>query len=130
MVAGCGKSGSRFANVAPTIKITSFEGWDDSYIAAGYDTTATYSFQQRIYWHASDPDGIIAGYAFRILDDNGNPIATPGYQYIDTPQSLLPPVCLPWEWLGDSLSAWGGSIYTLERYCSQKYHLDIPKSMP
>lgn len=95
MVAGCGKSGSRFANVAPTIKITSFEGWDDSYVDAGYDTTATYSFQQRIYWHATDPDGIIAGYAFRILDDNGNPVATPGYQYIDTSAALTPASLLP-----------------------------------
>ncbi len=95
LVSGCGKSGSRFANLAPTIKITSFEGWDDSYVAAGYDTTTTYSFQQRIYWNATDPDGIIAGYAFRILDDNGNPVATPGYQYIDSAAQLTPDNLLP-----------------------------------
>jgi len=94
MVAGCGKSGNRFANYAPTIKITSFEGWDSTYVSAGYDTTLTYTFQQRIYWNATDPDGVIAGYAFRVLDDNNMPVATPGYHYIDTlgeltPQSLL-----------------------------------------
>ncbi len=94
MVTGCGKSGNRFANIAPTIKITSFEGWDSTYVSAEYDTTLTYTFQQRIYWHATDPDGIIAGYAFRILDDNNMPVATPGYHHIDsagelTPQNLL-----------------------------------------
>jgi len=77
MVAGCGKSGNRFANYAPTIKITSFEGWDSTYVSAGYDTTLTYTFQQRIYWNATDPDGVIAGYAFRVLDDNNMPVATP-----------------------------------------------------
>lgn len=95
LVSGCGKSGSRFANLPPTIKITSFEGWDNSYVDAGYDTTATYSFQQRIYWNATDPDGVIAGFAFRILDKNGNPVATPGYHYIDTAAELTPSNLLP-----------------------------------
>lgn len=95
VLSGCGKSGTRFGNQAPEIKITSFEGWDDSYVTNGYDTNITYSFQQRIYWHAWDKDGNIAGYAFRILDENGDPIATPGYEVIATaadnliPQNLL-----------------------------------------
>lgn len=90
VIAGCGKSGNRFANVAPSITITSFEGWDSTYVAANYDTTTTYTFQQSIYWHATDPDGIIAGYAFRILDDNNQPVATPGFQYIDNAGDLTP----------------------------------------
>ena len=90
ILAGCGKSGNRFANTPPTIKITSFEGWDTSYVVAGYDTTTTYTFQQRIYWHATDPDGVIAGYAFRVLDEFNNPVPTPGYNYIDTMAELTP----------------------------------------
>lgn len=95
LVSGCGKSGNRFANQPPTIKITSYEGWDSTYVTAGYDTTLVYSFQQRIYWHATDPDGIITGYAFRILDENNNPIPTPGYDYIDTTGELTPDNLLP-----------------------------------
>jgi len=95
IVTGCGKSGTRFGNIAPEIQITSFEGWDSTYVAAGYDTTLVYSFHQRIYWHAWDKDGIVTGYAFRVLDDNGVPIATPGYESIASagdnliPQNLL-----------------------------------------
>ncbi|MDY0151809.1 MAG: hypothetical protein RBS43_06005 [Candidatus Cloacimonas sp.] len=90
VVTGCGKSGNRFTNVAPTIAITSFEGWDNSYVAADYDTTLIYAFQQRIYWQAYDPDGVIAGYAFRILDEAGNPVASPGYHHIDNTGELTP----------------------------------------
>jgi len=90
LISGCGKSGNRFANQPPTIQITSFEGWDTTYVNAGYDTTMVYSFQQRIYWHATDPDGVITGYAFRILDENNNPVPTPGYEYIDLTGELTP----------------------------------------
>ena len=90
LISGCGKSGNRFANQPPTIQITSFEGWDTTYVSAGYDTTLIYCFQQRIYWHATDPDGVITGYAFRILDENNNPIPTPGYEYLDLTGELTP----------------------------------------
>jgi len=83
VVSGCGKSGNRFDNELPSISITSFEGWTPENIPANIDTlTHEYDFQQRIYWHATDPDGIITGYAFRILDENREPIASPGYQFI------------------------------------------------
>jgi len=86
---GCGKSGNRFANVLPTIEITSYEGWTDASVPANVDTlTHSYTFQQRIYWHATDTDGIITGYAFRVLDENRNPIASPGYQYISLDDGL------------------------------------------
>ncbi|HNX37401.1 MAG TPA: hypothetical protein PKI15_03490 [Candidatus Cloacimonadota bacterium] len=87
LVTGCGKSGTRFDNLAPTIKITSYEGFDDS---ATYTSQDTLSFQQKIYWHATDPDGVIAGFAYRILDASGNPIGTPGNQYIDTDGTITP----------------------------------------
>ncbi|MFO7659918.1 MAG: hypothetical protein R6V77_03305 [Candidatus Cloacimonadaceae bacterium] len=89
---GCGKQGTRFGNIAPTIQITSYEGWDP---ANPYtDSTAVTLFQQRIYWHASDQDGVVAGYAYRILDENGNPMSTAGNAFIDsmgtdTPQEVI-----------------------------------------
>lgn len=84
---GCGKSGTRFANVAPTIRITSYEGFDDSETYSSQDTLL---FQQRIYWNATDPDGTIAGFAYRVLDAAGNPISSPGNQYIDTDGTITP----------------------------------------
>lgn len=95
VISGCGKSGNRFGNIAPTISITSYEGWTYDSVPANIDTTNhVYSFQQRIFWHATDPDGIIAGYAFRILDENRNPIPSPGYQYISQGDGLTPPELL------------------------------------
>ena len=92
VVTGCGKSGNRFANELPSISITSFEGWSNDNIPANVDTTShEYLFQQKIFWHATDPDGVITGYAFRILDENQDPIAVPGYKYIaDAASGLIP----------------------------------------
>lgn len=90
---GCGKSGTKFPNQAPDITITSFEGFDDSALLAPYANTE-FLFQQKIFWNATDPDGVIAGFAYRVIDQNGNPIATPGNHYVDmngdvTPQKVL-----------------------------------------
>jgi hypothetical protein len=89
VLGGCGKFGSKFANQSPTIRITSYEGYDDSALLAPYANTE-FLFQQKIYWHATDPDGIITGYAYRVKDQNGNPIATPGNDFIDMDGSLTP----------------------------------------
>jgi len=86
IITGCGKSGSRFANLPPTIRITSFEGFDDS----GYTVIDTLIYQQQVYWHAHDPDGVIDGFAYRILNENGDPITTPGNYTIDADGSLTP----------------------------------------
>ncbi|HPV15651.1 MAG TPA: hypothetical protein PL126_08400, partial [Candidatus Cloacimonadota bacterium] len=86
---GCGKSGTKRANIAPTITITSYEGFDDSALLAPYANT-TFSFQQKIYWNATDPDGVIAGFAYRVLDANDNPIATPGNDFIDATGAITP----------------------------------------
>jgi hypothetical protein len=43
-ITGCGKSGTRFNNTAPTIKITSYEGFDDS---ATYSSQDTLIFNKR-----------------------------------------------------------------------------------
>jgi hypothetical protein len=89
---GCGKQGSRFENIAPTIDITSYEGYnpDNPYT----DSTEVTLFQQRIFWHASDPDGVIAGYAYRIINDEGNPISTAGNAFIDSLGDYTPDVVL------------------------------------
>jgi len=86
ILTGCGKSGSRFANQLPTIRITSYEGLDDS----GYTLNDTLIYQQRIYWHANDPDGVIVGFAYRVLNENNNPIPTPGNYTIDTDGAVTP----------------------------------------
>jgi len=114
-ISGCGKSGSKFANLAPTIKITSYEGVDtiNQFVvdengnqvldengnpipnpfymsATDLEASTPILFQQRVYWHASDSDGTIDGYAYRILDDQGDPIATPGNKYFDDMGAYTP----------------------------------------
>lgn len=99
-LAGCGKSGVMKANLPPSIEITSYEGFDDSDLLSPYVNTE-FVFQQKIYWHATDPDGVIAGFAYRILDQSNNPIATPGNHFIDlsgdiTPQNVIDKYGLGW----------------------------------
>ncbi|NLK49676.1 MAG: DUF748 domain-containing protein [Candidatus Cloacimonetes bacterium] len=93
MIAGCGKSGSLKANQAPTITITSYEGYDDSDLLKPYEDSL-FVFQQKIYWHATDPDGVISGFAYRVLDEAGNPIATPGNQFVDMAGDITPKAVL------------------------------------
>lgn len=95
IVFGCGRQGSRFANATPTIQITSYEGYDP---ANPYtDSTEVTLFQQKIFWHAEDTDGVIAGFAYRVLDNNiteqypnGTPISTPGNKFIDSTGEVTP----------------------------------------
>jgi len=78
MISACGRKGELSLNALPEIEITSYEG----------DTTSVdldvISFQQKIYWSGYDPDGVVEGYAFRIVDENEVPIATPWNDVIDT----------------------------------------------
>lgn len=78
---GCGKQGSRFGNKAPTISITSYEGYDPS--VPFTDSTEVTLFQQKIFWHAIDTDGVVNEYAYRILNDNDEPIRTAGNTFLD-----------------------------------------------
>jgi len=89
LAGGCGKSGTKRANIAPTITITSYEGFDDSDLLQPFANTI-FSFQQKIYWSATDPDGVITGFAYRVLDENDNPIATPGNDFIDAAGAITP----------------------------------------
>lgn len=76
----CGVDGDYNDNKKPTISITSWEGVEE---AAALDTLESLVFQQRVYWNANDQDGTIAGIAYRILDENGDAIPTPGNSVID-----------------------------------------------
>lgn len=93
LLSGCGKSGNKFANQPPTISITSYEGYDDSELLSHY-ADSLFSFQQKIFWNATDPDGVITGFAYRVKNQDGEPLPTPGNQYIDingdiTPQNVI-----------------------------------------
>lgn len=93
VLTGCGKFGEKFENKEPDIAITSYEGFDDSELLAPFADTE-FIFQQRIFWNAWDEDGLITGFAYRVKDQNGNPIATPGNHYVDmtgdvTPQNVI-----------------------------------------
>jgi len=100
IMSGCGKSGEKYPNQEPEIQITSYEGYYNSLadtvltdLLAPY-ADSTFLFQQKIFWNASDPDGVIEGFAFRVKDQNGNPIPTPRHDYIDqagdvTPQNVI-----------------------------------------
>jgi len=82
----CGRKGELNLNLPPIITITSYEGVEN----AG-EIGDSILFQQKIYWDAYDPDGTVSNYAFRILDENGepykdengDPVGTPGYEYVD-----------------------------------------------
>jgi hypothetical protein len=76
LVAGCSRSGSLKSNQPPSITITSYGGTDTL-------STDPELFQQKIFWEAHDVDGVVKFYAYRVLDQNENPIATSGHMYID-----------------------------------------------
>lgn len=128
LITGCGKSGSRFDNQKPVISITSYEGWTEDSVPAVVDTlTHEYAFQQRIFWNAYDPDGVIVGYAFRVLDENYEPIPTPGYSIISRgADGLIPNVILnnP-NLLGTSREGWA---YHYLPSADQTIPLDDPEA--
>ncbi|MCL2062834.1 MAG: hypothetical protein FWG98_00480 [Candidatus Cloacimonetes bacterium] len=84
----CGIHGDPHENIPPTIRITSFTGfdWEDG---EGWSPDLA-PFQQTIYWAADDADGVVVGYAYRVLDGEGKPIPTPGNISIDEIGELTP----------------------------------------
>lgn len=73
VVTACGVSGDYKDNKPPTISITSYEGVVPTSDEA--ENSELLSFQQKIFWNAQDVDGFVTGYAYRILDKEGNPIS-------------------------------------------------------
>ncbi|MDY0299220.1 MAG: hypothetical protein RBQ66_05255 [Candidatus Cloacimonadaceae bacterium] len=128
VVTGCGKSGNRFDNRLPVISISSYEGWNDDFVPAIVDTSShEYLFQQSVYWNASDPDGVVTGFAFRVLDENMNPIITPGYEYTSRIEdNLIPDVILNSNsLLGSSKEGW---VIHYKSGATQEYPLDDPRA--
>ncbi|MCK4312193.1 MAG: hypothetical protein KAW88_05610 [Candidatus Cloacimonetes bacterium] len=88
IIGACGRKGSTYLNKKPIIRITSYEGVIEP---TEIDSVNPVSFRQKIYWEASDEDGVIDSYAFRVVDENlqplkdneGNTIGTPGYEIVD-----------------------------------------------
>ncbi len=86
-ITACGILGDKNINKKPSITITSYVGEENP------DSNAVFSFQQKINWFAEDSDGVVVGYAYRILDKDNHPIRTAGNDVIDstgvdTPQAL------------------------------------------
>ena len=87
LISSCdGRKGKVNPNTPPVITITDYFG-SDSLAGAGDPNL----FQQTIRWSAYDSDGVIYGYAFRVVDENGNPfhdlqgnvVGTPGYSCVN-----------------------------------------------
>ena len=71
------RKGTLNANLQPYITITNYFGVESDTLIAGSQL-----FQQTIQWSGTDEDGVVDGYAFRVLNENGDPIATAGYDAI------------------------------------------------
>lgn len=79
IISACGdRTGERFPNLKPIIYITSYGGVDS--LSAVSDSIL---FQQTVYWEAYDPDGVVEAFSYRILNEAGEAICTPGNGYID-----------------------------------------------
>jgi len=87
-ISACEK-GDLKPNVPPRISITSYAGADTLETAELNDAIL---FQQTLYWNAYDPDGSVVGYAYRVLNENDEPIATPGNESIDIHGEYTPAV--------------------------------------
>ncbi len=72
-----GRKGMLNVNEDPTIIITNYFGADST-----NQITESHLFQQTVQWSGTDEDGWVVGYAFRVLNEDGVPIATPGYDVI------------------------------------------------
>ncbi|MCL1826539.1 MAG: hypothetical protein FWG20_00695, partial [Candidatus Cloacimonetes bacterium] len=91
----CGMRGSQFATDAPTIKITSFTGFESREDAEEWvHEGTTVPYKQEIYWAAESTHGVIKGYAYRVLNAEGQPIPTPGHDFIDSGYGVTPEVLL------------------------------------
>ena len=90
-LAACGYRGNEFANQPPEVAITSFTGYDTIDEAGEVlpDSLRAFPFQQQIFWRGYDPDGVVVGYAYRVLGEDGlTPISTPGNEFIDDGNQL------------------------------------------
>jgi hypothetical protein len=118
---GCGYQGSMPSSERPVIQITSYTGEDDMDYAIG---NAPVPYQQIIYWSAWASDGVVVGYAYRVLDEDGKPISTAGNSFIDADGSVTPDVLKNDEFI-DPKNGW---VLHYERGALEDYPLDSPYS--
>ena len=78
------KKGGPEPNLPPVITITEYFGADDINEVGDAEI-----FQQTINWSAYDPDGVVKGFSFKVLNQDGEPIPTPGYEVLDDEESKL-----------------------------------------
>jgi len=71
------RKGMLNVNENPTIIITNYFGADSTNLI-----TEPQLFQQTVQWSGTDEDGWVEGYAFRVLNENGEPITTAGHDVI------------------------------------------------
>jgi hypothetical protein len=72
------KKGGLDPNLLPVITITDYFGADDI-----NEVGEAEIFQQTIHWSAYDPDGVVKGFSFKVLNQYGEAIPTPGYEVLD-----------------------------------------------
>lgn len=73
LLTACGKDGLLRQIEKPRVVITSYEGVEDT---ADIDTT--YYFQRRIFWRGESTEGVIRGFAYRVLTaDRDSVVHTP-----------------------------------------------------
>jgi len=84
---GCDYQGNMNINQPPEVYISSFTGRDTPEEA---DALGSVPYQQKIYWYGKDADGVIVGYAYRIINEAGDPMTTAGNEVISnyTPKEL------------------------------------------
>lgn len=78
LLTACGKKGTLVYPEEPQVFITSYEGVEDDADVA----EDPYRFQTRIFWRGESRGGTIEGYAYRVLDLDGNRVQIPK-RYMD-----------------------------------------------
>lgn len=71
------KKGSLNPNLPPVISITDYFGVDEI-----SELGDAHIFRQTIRWSSYDPDGVVTGFSFKVLDADGVAIPTPGFEVL------------------------------------------------
>lgn len=86
---GCDRQGSLNQNENPNVKITTYAG---EAVQDSLDLETPSVFQQTIRWASNDVDGVVEGYAYRVVNEvNGvdEYLSTPGHDYIQDPEGWV-----------------------------------------
>lgn len=86
---GCDRKGSLNENQHPNVSITTYAG---EAVQDSLDLEDPSVFQQTIRWASNDVDGVVDGYAYRVvreIDGVEEYISTPGHDYIQDPDGWV-----------------------------------------